>query len=774
MNNKTEIKCILNQEEMIKYYKGFDPIEKKYHSYFPSPTGEVHDKLYDRFYQYESNRLLPDLTKKEFGDIYANLKLVYAEEKVTEDIIEIYDLIYDRVINQYLNIDGMERLFNENYIDFEWEMHLGIDYAGHSMKFYRDHFIHQVRDAYSMDMLLQNGYLDKIMDILGNEGSSKISRYVCKHVNLQLERRDDILLENIKSEPSNQENTEEGPLNQDARRKFYLENIIYMSSYMSALFHDIGYPEVANMQSGRNILAYIANVYNFGSGHIDFDRIITVLQNSLLFRVVSPKEIRGRIENEDIDHGAVSALMFLLHFYENGAIYGLEPYKKCAIELAGLAIYNHTNQYADILEDDAAEKALYTRCVFVLNPISYLLRICDDLQEWDRIYFEISSNANIIYCNKCKTPLVRRRWNVNKDSKGTKGSKDSVYDVFYLCNCNKKKSDKESIEKTGVFSPVFRRGIFPYRRLYNVMVCTKMIFSSENNRHTFTLNYDLERLLNVAYINPSYAKYRIRELNQLKKMFIRQDIEEMTYILYFMSANILLIKARIVGNYLEKNMGERVLSMYTTLVSSAVDFILNDTDGYSAEEILRTMHSQIMKHSEGIFNEIKEDLEIEDFEKNIKEYINNTFWIYIYIYLVMRLGKRANGYRNKPLGKEISDGIKNIWTHFIKFPIITDDTLYLIQDCCEQATKMYWEEDLLAFNDYPDKYFKQFTSDKGIEDYFYRFAHSDNYQPVNQRNSDKYKLDAYTDLYIFNRILHEELKSYKKPEDKQGTQIQDA
>lgn len=729
---------IMNQERMITYYRQFDPIEKKYGRYFDLYTKDKYDELYDRYYQYENNRLLSDLTKKEFGDIYANLKLVYAEEKVTEEIIEIYDLIYDRVINQYLNIDGMERLFSENYINFEWEMHLGIDYIGHTMKFYRDHFIHQVRDAYSMDMLLEHGYAEKIMDILGNEGSSKISRYVCKHVNLQLECREDILMDGTLNPDIEREN----------RKKFYLENIIYMSSYMCALFHDIGYPEVANMQSGRNILAYIANVYNFGSGHIDFDRIITVLQNSLMFRVVSPKEIRKRIEDEKIDHGVVSALMFLLHFYENGAIYGLEPYKKCAIEIAGLAIYNHTNSYAYILGGDDKNKALYTRCAFVLNPISYLLRICDDLQEWDRIYFEISSNANIIFCNKCKTPLVRRRWKEN----------DKDYDVYYLCNCNRKKDGNKSMEQSGVFGPVFRRGIFPYRRLYNVTVCTDMEFIKKKNRHIFKLNYDLERLLNVAYINPSYAKYRIKELNQLKKMFVRQDIEEMTYIKYFMSANILLIKAHIVGTYLEKYVNKRSLVAYVT--HAFKDAASTAAGSELTVKIAQNLHACIQIQSKTIYENIKDDLKIYIFKDGIKAYIDNIFWIYIYFYLVMRVGMHVNAVKEKDLCDLIRKGIENLWMFFKDSQEFTDDTLYLVKDCCKQATRMYKDEDLFSCNDYPDNYFEQFSSDKGIEDYFYRFAHSDNYQPVNQRSDsseDKNKLDAYTDLYIFRYILQERL-----------------
>lgn len=75
---------------------------------------------------------------------------------------------------------------------------------------------------------------------------------------------------------------------------------------------------------------------------------------------------------------------------------------------------------------------------------------------------------------------------------------------------------------------------------------------------------------------------------------------------------------------------------------------------------------------------------------------------------------------------------------------------------------MYPEDELLSFDYYPNKYFEQFTSDKGIEDYFYRFSRADNYLPINQRNASagtEFELDAYTDLYLFKYILQEELTS---------------
>ena len=85
------------------------------------------------------------------------------------------ELVSNKWISQYINIDGMERLFSETYIEFEWEMHLSADYKKHNMKFYRDHFFHQVKDTYMMYMLLKNhGFYEYARNILMNESESKV------------------------------------------------------------------------------------------------------------------------------------------------------------------------------------------------------------------------------------------------------------------------------------------------------------------------------------------------------------------------------------------------------------------------------------------------------------------------------------------------------------------------------------------------------------------------------------------------------------------------
>ena len=59
-----------------------------------------------------------------------------------------------------------------------------------------------------------------------------------------------------------------------------------------------------------------------------------------------------------------------MHFYYGGRIYSMSGEKRCLIEMSALAIYHHTDRFSE------AE-----RMVYLQDPISYMVRLCDDLQE---------------------------------------------------------------------------------------------------------------------------------------------------------------------------------------------------------------------------------------------------------------------------------------------------------------------------------------------------------------------------------------------------------
>lgn len=703
---------------MKKYYKTFDPVKFKYINLLYIGD-KKEEENYMRFSDYEDSQQFEELTKIEFHNLQANLDMAYADKELTDKLFEVYNLIGDKIVRRYINIDGIERLFSEKYANFEWEMHLGMDHKKHSMKFYRDHFIHQMKDAFTMAKLLEDGgFYSKVRKILMDTGSSKVSRYVKK------------MLEQQKYLPCRKVFN---GINEDELEKHYIYNIIYMSSYMAGLFHDIGYPTVSNMQEHRQMIDYMAENHFFEKGEYDFNSIAALLQNSLLFRLVSPSEIRGRIEGDEIDHGTVSALLFLLHFYENGAIYRLEPYKLCAVELAGLAIYNHTNKYTYIGQKDAQ----YERCIFALNPISYLLRICDDMQEWGRIYFEVSDQSNLIICEECHMPIKR-----NKDNNT----------VIYQCGCRNKI----------LFAPVFKYYQFPYRRIFNVSVCDDMkILTKENSdNYEFHLNYDLGRLLHIAYINPGYARYRIKELAQMKHLFPRQYSIGMVFVDYFVTSNIILIKSKILGEYLNK-----INSLYMQDIESWIDeevAILEQQRNQDEWDIQHYYGDKGIEYVNitNLVDEIYNNIICNIFskEKGKEQYLKLAFRLYIFIYIMMCLGRTANT-ENPIYCKKIQKKISIVFQRWYKRKsnkdFYTKDVKYLINDCREQIKNIYGN--LSNYKNYPENYFKTFLPEENKQEIYYdtltRFIDVEKYEISD--DGIQHELDAFTDLYWFRKMLME-------------------
>lgn len=713
----------VNMENMLKFYKELDVIGFKYLLNEENVTSEDYIKLV----RAEEHYQFAEFTKKEYGDILANLDLVYAKRGVSDNIIDIFDVVYQKIVCQYINIDGMERLMSEKYIDFEWDMHLGINYKKHSMTYYRDHFAHQMRDAYMIHRLLQDyGFYEHVKKVLQDQGNSKISRFVYKYIQQQIDKGAVWLPAELRE----RYNVEE----------FYYHNIIYMSCYMAALFHDIGYPEENNAVNQKRIAEYMPNLYNTETSGFNYGKLNALLQNSLLFRVVSFEEIKGRLEQEDPDHGTLSAIIFLMHFYENGSIHGLEPYKKCAVETAALAIYNHTNVYGYRNEKKASETN-YFRISFTLNPISYILRICDDLQEWDRIYFEISNSSNLIICDTCKTPIVRK-------SAGGK--------ITYTCNCNY--SDGR---ENGIFQPVFDyMDNFPYRRIYNVTVCDNLEIHKQDGKIIFELQYALDKLLHIAYLSSSYAKYRISELNLMKGLLENQLELPRMYLKYFVTSNLILLKVKIIWEYMKKREvsssgAESILfQKYTTIAG------IEEEKTAEEEALVKQFQEEYERVKEEYLSNLRGKASCPD---SIKRQIEIALGLYCELCTYLSLYEASNQMGICLTGlkcqtKKWLDGIRG------KAGSNTD-LIILIEDCILQFEKMY--QDISEMDRLPESYFEQFKAKESVYGSINRFVSAANYTPFLAPKRDKSKkapgiefVDAYTDLCVFQRLL-QELKNAK-------------
>lgn len=712
----------LNTDKMLEYYRKLDVVNEKY-KYLINGNYD----MYVAFSNYERSKEFSELTKRFYRNLKLNLDMVYEDELISKNYILLYELFCEKIITQYINIDGIERLFSGKYADFEWEMHLGMNHSSNDMTYYRDHFIHQLKDAYMMDVLLMKfGFMDKVTTILKEKSNSKISAYTMKMLEQQMNiPRCIVLMKAVE----NADSVIEGD---NWLKKHYLENIIRMSCYMAGVFHDIGYPAVRELKENRRIIEYIVESYHFDGGRYDFNKIMALLQNSLLFRVVSPSEIRRRIEGDEPDHGAVSALLFLLQFYENGAIHRLEPYKLCAVELAGLAIYNHTNTYASLeSSEEKALKADYDRCVFSLNPITYLLRICDDLQEWGRIYFEISNKQNLIMCNKCCMPVIRRKPTGKKQF------------VFYECNCEQK-----------AFEPIFYQNNFPNRRIYNVTVCDEMIIEKveKNNEKYILINlkYRLDKLLQIAYLSPQYAEVRIKELNKLKGLFERQAQIGKVFVKYVMTSNIILLKALILKDFLYDKEEVCEIDKLFDLVS--------DTTQISNDDIERLIN-KIEKYCRINFEKepfCKNKYLMGEFSKT-QCVIKKSMYIYLFVIFLIRLGESLNVFsvkKDEELFVRLMDSYIEIFnTKYSDF--IGDVPRRLLSDCAIQASRFY--ENYGGYPYYPENYYKAFQSDKklSITNQVKLFTDCDKYVFPDKSHNNQIQMDAYSDLCLFRDILNE-------------------
>ena len=390
---------VFASEEMMTFLREFNYIKEKYGI-------DPYDKNYAYAAEIEGKSISIQLSSKSPSRIKESINQVYGNSKKVDEFVLLYRLVTNEIIHKYLNIPGIERLYDEHFFEMEWDMHSRMNFEKHEISFYRDHFVHQVRNLFEIYTLLKNQKIyQHINNILSNSGISKISYYISGIVDhlVTMRKNRPAELEFFKSIHEDIANDE--TLLCNALGEHYMRYIIFASSMLACLYHDIGYPIEHFVNLRARISEYLPILYMFINGDSGgFDRIRSVLCESLLFTVVPATEIKKRLF--DKDHGAISAIAFLLQLYETGGIYSLPLEKKAAVELAGLTIYNHTIKYYFVSPKD--EKAQdYYRTILMQNPISYMLRLCDDLQEWERVYFEIQNVPAIIMCHKCKTPLIR-------------------------------------------------------------------------------------------------------------------------------------------------------------------------------------------------------------------------------------------------------------------------------------------------------------------------------------------------------------------------------
>ena len=771
---------------LLEFLESFDPYELKY-SVFPNSIFYQKDNaeqlnhtsfkktlpgsIIGDIAAYESCFRFGSLNKETYSSIKENLMLVYGNPELVQNDIQVFHLTERKLIHQFLAIPQLDKMFDEDYFNFEWDMHVGQNFVEHRNDYMRDHFIHQIRDMYSMLVLLGNyGFYDEIAAVINDRECSKISQYTCK-------KRDEFIYgkqgafsliseiqPHIYRELRQNKQIPDHILKRCSSVKSYAESyfikyIIYASAILSALFHDMGYP-ICHFLSLRNrTSAYNPTLYMFTHNDIEsFDHISSILSSSLLFTIISPEEIKQSLQCDKgkYNHGAYSAIAFLMQFYHSGHIFSLPVEKQCAIELAAVSIYNHTIHYK---ANDKKTTDKFYLPVFRQNPVSFLLRLCDDLQEWGRRYFEISGDSEVPICCKCFTPSISSR---NRSENKTE----------YACACQKQNA--------------FRFKYFDSRKIFLITTSYYMTsdiltdICTDSKVLRFRVDYDYFRLLQMSRINPIYAKYRLKELNDLKRLLENQKMTyhsvrengkehglefDNIYIDYFMTANPITIKLKILEKY-------------------AALYLKKDPWAISPEDI-KTLKPKL--------SDIASSLKIYQNKKLYKILSNGTFDFYCDLLQIV-LSLRNDFQLNKPKGKgtikakdvyedgRIKSFINNVFIVKTKEKAknlkVTVSSHYfqimssLIFDCAFQYAKEIVVDGSKVDQYYSqNKYFNQYAPSKGandlIYDYISAYCNSNNdfnsYNCFDRNTMENIYIGYFADLYFFELMNKEVRKEFFDP-----------
>ena len=449
---------------------------------------------------------------------------------------------------------------------------------------------------------------------------------------------------------------------------------------------------------------------------------------------------------------------------------------------------------------------MYRPC-FALNPISWLLRICDDLQEWERIYFVISDKSNIVICNNCKTPIIGFR----EESKRGRISR-------YRCNCQFLQDKDKDLNDTAdadkqiqAFDGVSK---FSYRRIYNVSVCDKVEVISiqdTDKKLLCRLHYDPYKLLHVTYLNATYAKYRISELNQLKKLLECQKGIPQLYLDYFVTSNPVHIKVKLLEEYLEyqykSNISDKKISeiwekgYIENMTGKDEPSLSSDVKAFDrwrdkcVEKITKLISHLKEKFLQSITT-MADDSDSKKFRDKMEAYMKTALDFYAKLLIYQWGNEYLNNFRiqsykhnhQTEYHKRNYILLQSEWNFAQKY-FKTPELRCMVEDCFLQFTRMYL--DITKCNAFPENYYEQynngerekifqvcFDDENGkefkddiakekryvheSEDYYYkallRYTDAELYQPIAMKKAGDVEIDAYTDLYLFY-LMDREIKA---------------
>lgn len=523
----------LNMENMELYMQSYDVLKQKYFWDVDAIPAKVIEQIVSL--EKRHNKAGGTWSAEKAQEAYLTVRKVYDDE--TKNHLGILQLAFEKFIGDFVGIEGVNQLFESSYFYFEWMMHLEYSQDRHDYINYRDHYIHQIKNMYEMMMLLDEyGYMEYCIKSY-KSNSSLIANQMKYSVEEQLQREERQEIAVFKQLTQYRVGNKSHEEVKRRRQEYYYRYLIHAVSIVAALTHDIGYPVAYMLRTTKSLHSFLPISEAFLHLNDAMPHLEEILQSSLLYQTVEAKEIAKRIQDKR-DHGAISAVILLSKYYETGTIYHLEPIEKMVIELSAVVVYNHTLKYGYMTGNDE----LHYRNLFDENPISYLFRLCDDLQEWGRVYFDVSKRSNFLICPRCHMPINR------DNNRITKGKAH----ISYSCACG----------VSGI-----RRTQFPYRKLTNISACDNLeitrLRKTTNDIYgiKISMNYNLVSLLQLSVYNPNFAKKRADSVYEIKRMLEGQTEIPNIYIDSFLTNNPIFIKVKCLEKYLQyMQMGKAPIS----------------------------------------------------------------------------------------------------------------------------------------------------------------------------------------------------------------------
>lgn len=647
--------------------------------------------------------------------------------------------VMEKFLAGYVNIEGIQKLFHSSYFQFEWMMHLEYDSKRHDYTYYRDHYVHQIRNMFEMFVFLEDmGLWKKCWEIYSHSDNA-IAYAIMQSIQEQKNVMSTEERKYIKwAAKKNAGVADNGKLEEvkAAFDQMIFHYIIFSTGIIASLMHDIGYPIAFVRKTTNNLQRFLPNAALFVNTSNQIPHISNLLQNSLLYKVTDIEEIEKRLK--DSDHGALSAILLLAQYYDNGLIFHLQPVKRIVIELAAVVIYNHTLRYG--FQNGKETHREYN--VFQENPISYLFRLCDDLQEWKRVYFEVIDKKELMVCKKCGRTVERGKHYENMCDKCSRIETKKIHE-------------------------------FASRRMINVDPIEWLVIEDRGKKKRaewiITMFCDLGNLLQTVRYRAEYAVKRAEGIHEIKLMLKGQEGFPGIYIKTYITNNPVAIKARILQDYWKiLDVASHDEMNRDNVFENRIEFLKMDEEG----SVWKTGGNEWKRELEEALDRIDDQIKLSEVVDKIWE-AQDTGWetvcfrksIQFYVKLLY-LGKnihhiRKNIFKDDPRGKE-SKTAKRLYEDFekvarvfaAKYGIYNNALILLMADYLIQEFCYVSEEEFFA-GEYTVLYEYRFLARRDITDIvkaYLEYGVCDKSCTFMAKAGKEEFFDFYSDYYLYYRM----------------------